>query len=125
MHAVQALTLLIIRVNDLEREVAFYRDGLGMEVTRHVEGRVAQFALPQGGALELTPGGEVVPPVQDRREVQTLPIFRVADVHAVVDRAVRHGARVVNAPFEYNGQWLAYLADPEGHVFGVVAAQSA
>jgi predicted enzyme related to lactoylglutathione lyase len=121
---IEALTLLIIRVKDLDRSVAFYRDGLGMTVTREVEGRVAQFALPKGGALELTPGGEIVPPVADRREVQTLPIFRVADVHAVVHRATEHGATVVNPPFEFNGQWLAYLADPEGHVFGVTAGGS-
>ncbi|GIW06691.1 MAG: hypothetical protein KatS3mg060_1496 [Dehalococcoidia bacterium] len=125
MSLIQGLTLLIIRVKDLDREVAFYRDGLGMDLTRQVEGRVAQFSIPMCGTLELTSGGEIVPPVKDRREVQKLPIFRVANVHDVVERATHHGATVVNEPFEFNGQWLAYLADPEGHVFGISTVMAA
>ncbi|GIW08992.1 MAG: hypothetical protein KatS3mg061_0049 [Dehalococcoidia bacterium] len=122
MSRIEGMTLLIFRVKDVEREVAFYRDGLGLAVTRHVEGRVAQFALPLCGALELAAGGEVVPLAKDRTEVPAVPVFRVANVHEAVEQAVRHGARVVNAPFRVNEQWVAYVADPEGHVVGLASA---
>ncbi|MFN8534592.1 MAG: VOC family protein [Dehalococcoidia bacterium] len=125
MSLIQGMPLYIIRVKDLDREIAFYRDGLGMTLTRHVEGRLAQFTIPTCGTLELLPGGEIVAPVHDRREVQHVAIYRVANVHGVVDRAVQHGATVVNAPFEFNENWLAYIADPEGHVFGLSTMMAA
>ena len=56
------LRILVIRVRDGERAIAFYRDGLGLPVQFAVEGVLTRFRLPDGTLLDL----EIRPAVEPR-----------------------------------------------------------
>jgi hypothetical protein len=43
----------------------------------------------------------------------------VSDVDAVFDGIAGAGARVINRPFDIADGRIAYLCDPEGHLFGL------
>lgn len=45
--------------------------------------------------------------------------FRIADVDAFCQNAMRHGCMVVSAPSEMHGMRVARLVDPEGAEFSV------
>ena len=127
------LTVLTLGVADLERSLAFYRDGLGWPtngiVGREFEhGAVAFFDLQPGLRLALWPrtsiahdtGLAMTPPsatdltlghnVRSRREVD-----------AALARAARAGAAIVKpAADTFWGGYAGYFQDPDGHVWEVV-----
>jgi catechol-2,3-dioxygenase len=70
--------------------------------------------------LVLAPGGRPRPPVRDRLEVANVVMTRVADLDAVLDASAAEGATRVGEVLEFfTGSRAAYLADPEGNLFGV------
>lgn len=126
------VSLITLGVTDLERSVAFYRDGLGLPTegiigTEFEHGAVAFFPLAGGLKLALwaqadlahDTGLPVAPPsptgfalahnVRDRGEVE-----------AVMAAAERAGARVVKpAQDTFYGGFAAYFQDPDGHLWEV------
>lgn len=92
-----------ITVDDWEKAVAFYRDGLGLDP-------VALWT--EHGKAQLLNGGEATLEVFDERQalgVDELEVgrrvsgpvrfaFRVDDVHAVLKRAIEHGGALVHEP---------------------------
>ncbi len=114
---------LAIRVIDLERVGAFYRDVLGLpELARHksTDGgeRSIWLALPGGAflALEKEDGSAVAPPSGAGRLgycVLALRIWR-EQRSAIVGELRRRGAPVV-----HETRWTIYIEDPEGNRIGL------
>lgn len=109
---------VVIRVDDLEREVAFWAAALGY--VRH--GQAPDFALlgPEGGggpnvSLDVVPAGPRVPP--------RIHLDLYADDQAAeVERLLALGAREVHWAKRPADADYVILEDPEGNRFCVVDA---
>jgi len=119
-------------VDDLERAVAFYRDGLGLSTagivgTEFEHGAVAFFQLAGRLRLALWPRASLAhdsgldvrrpsaPDVSIGHNVATAD-----EVDAVMAQAQRAGARVVKAGHEtFWGGYSGYFQDPDGHLWEV------
>lgn len=116
---------MLRRFQDVSRAVAFYRDGLGLEVGRALEGEVYEFHFGHDFIFEVARGGPgPTPIVKDRREAADTPIFDVDDLDATISRLVQHGGMIVNEPFDLPSRRLAYVADTEGHLIGLGMART-
>ena len=127
------LTVLTLGVDDLERAVAFYRDGLGFRtpgiVGREFEhGAVAFFDLQPGLRLALWPRASIahdsgVPERPHSPTELTLGhnVASRAEVNAVMALAERAGARIVKPAAEtFWGGYAGYFQDPDEHLWEVV-----
>jgi uncharacterized protein len=126
------ITLITLGVDDLERAVRFYRDGLGWKTegivgTEFEHGAVAFFDLSGGLRLALFPrenlahdsGLPLSPPattdVAFAHNVRTRE-----EVDAVMAEAERAGARIVKRQIKtFWGGYAGYFQDTEGHVWEV------
>lgn len=129
------ITLLTLAVDDLERAVAFYRDGLGWPTSGIVgaeveNGAVAFFKLESGLKLALWPRESLAADsgLAMRPQARGAPAFSIAhnvasreDVDAAMALAGRAGAVIVKAahPTFYGG-YAGYFQDPDGHLWEVV-----
>jgi predicted enzyme related to lactoylglutathione lyase len=115
------LRILVIRVRDGERAIAFYRDGLGLPVLFAVEGTLTRFQLPDGTLidLEIRPGVAPRPAPGDRAEASESIVLYCDDFEGTLERVVQFGGSVVNPPYPFQDRRLAFFADPEGHVIGL------
>ncbi len=127
------ITLVTLGVDDLDRAVAFYRDGLGLPTTGIVgtefeNGAVAFFNLESGLKLALWPRRSLAAdtglPVQQRSATDFSLAHNVnstAEVDAVMQQAAGAGAVIVKAaqPTFYGG-YAGYFQDPDGHLWEVV-----
>lgn len=126
------ITLLTLGVEDLERAVAFYRDGLGFATrgivgTEFEHGAVAFFDLQDGLKLALWPRSSIAHdtglPEQAPSPVEFTIGHNVADpatVDAVMFQAERAGARILKrAHSTFWGGYAGYFQDPDGHVWEV------
>jgi uncharacterized protein len=127
------LTVLTLGVDDLERAVAFYRDGLGFPSAGIVgrefaHGAVAFFDLRHGLRLALWPRTSLA---HDRRLAVASSgppsislghnVGTRAEVDEVMAQAARAGARVVKpAAATFWGGYAGYFQDPDGHLWEVV-----
>ena len=92
------ITLITLTVDDLERAVEFYRDGLGL---------AADSCLPLGPHC---PTGFVLPH----------NVGSVAEVDAVMAQAVRAGATLTKpAQATFYGGHAGYFQDLDGHLWEV------
>jgi uncharacterized protein len=127
------LTVLTLGVDDLERAVAFYRDGLGFAtqgiVGREFEyGAVAFFDLSGGLRLALWPRTSIahdtgLTPGAPSPTEFTLGhnVASRAEVDAVIASARAAGARIIKAAGEtFWGGYAGYFQDPDGHLWEVV-----
>ncbi len=126
------ITVLTVGVDDLERSLLFYRDGLGLPTqgivgTEFEHGAVAFFDLQHGVKLALWP----------RRSIahdSTLPLqppsateFTIGqnvgsreEVDAVMEQATRAGATITKpAGDTFWGGYAGYFQDPDGHLWEV------
>ena len=125
-----------LSVSDLDRSIAFYRDHLGMRLSRVIESdansklgeivglpgcraRIAHLESEKG-MLELfqylKPRGRI-----RRRNQADLGFshvaFATADVHAEYERLRAAGVRFFGAPVEFRpGAWVVYFQGPDGEV---------
>lgn len=126
------ITLLTLGVDDLERAVAFYRDGLGFAtkgiVGREIEnGAVAFFKLDGGLKLALWPRKSIVADTGLTGEGRSPLEFTLghnvespAAVDEVMARADHAGARLVKpAAKTFYGGYAGVFQDPDGHVWEV------
>jgi catechol 2,3-dioxygenase-like lactoylglutathione lyase family enzyme len=128
------ITVITLGVDDLERSLAFYRDGLGWPtegiVGRELEhGAVAFFDLQDGLRLALWARADIA---HDTGLPQTSPrspteltlghnVSRREDVGTIMDQAERAGARIVKpAQDTFWGGYAGYFADPDDHLWEVV-----
>ena len=126
------LTLITLGVDDLERAVRFYRDGLGLATDGVVGkefayGAVAFFDLQAGLRLALWPRASLAHdtglPVLRFNPTQSSLAHNVAsklEVDGVMAQAEAAGARIVKrAQDTFYGGYAGYFQDPDGHLWEV------
>jgi uncharacterized protein len=126
------ITLITLGVDDLERAVRFYRDGLGLSTegivgTQFEYGAVAFFDLQEGLKLALWPraslahdAGIAVSPRSPTEFSLAHNVRSKPEVDAVMAQAARAGARVVKAAGDtFYGGYAGYFQDPDGHLWEV------
>lgn len=126
------ITLLTLGVDDLERAVAFYRDGLGWPTegivgTEFEHGAVAFFTLESGLKLALWPraslaadAGLAVQPASATDVSIAHNVGSEAEVDAALALAARAGARLVKPAHKtFYGGYAGYFQDPDGHLWEV------
>lgn len=127
------ITVITLGVDDLERAVSFYRDGLGLStagiVGREFEhGAVAFFELQAGVRLAVWPRTSIAHdtaiPVGPRSPAEFTLGHNVnsrEEVAAVMAQAKRAGAVIVKeAQNTFYGGYAGYFQDPDGHLWEVV-----
>ena len=127
------ITVLTLGVDELDRALAFYRDGLGLPTagivgTEFEHGAVAFFELAGGIRLALWPrtslahdsGLPVARPVAPDMSIGHNVASR-AEVDDVMARAENAGARVVVPAHDtFWGGYGGYFQDPDGHLWEIV-----
>lgn len=116
--------LVNIDVDDIDRAVAFYTEGLGLRLARRLfEGTVAELDGP-GLRLHLlakapgtTPGPDAAARQYGRHWTPVHLDFVVDDLEAAVSRAAAAGARLETPPARHAWGGMATMADPFGHGF--------
>lgn len=127
------ITVITIGVDDLERAVRFYRDGLGLKTEGIIgkefeHGAVAFFDVQAGLKLALWPRTSIAHdsgmPLSARSPTEfTLGhnVFSKAEVDAVMKQAQDAGAVVVKpAQDTFWGGYAGYFLDPDQHLWEVV-----
>ena len=127
------LTVLTLGVDDLERAVSFYRDGLGLPTAGIVGeefeyGAVAFFDLQHGVRLAVWPRASLAHdtglPLSSPGAPSVSLGHNVSSREAVDDvmaQAARAGGRVVKAAGPtFWGGYSGYFQDPDGHLWEVV-----
>jgi uncharacterized protein len=127
------ITMLTIGVDDLERSLTFYRDGLGLRTEGIVgqefeHGAVAFFDLEGGLKLALWARNNIahdstVPKSQSSATEFTIGhnVRTKEEVDAVMAQAEGAGAQIVKraAPTFWGG-YAGYFQDPDGHLWEVL-----
>ncbi len=126
------ITLVTLAVDDLERAVRFYRDGLGLAtdgiIGQEFEyGAVAFFELEQGLRLALWPRRSLAHdsglPIGQPSATEFSLAHNVAsraEVDGVMAQARAAGAEIVKPAQEtFYGGYAGYFQDPDGHLWEV------
>ena len=127
------ITVITLGVDDLQRSVAFYRDGLGFPTEGIVgeefeHGAVAFFDLASGLKLALWPRTSIAHDTKLPAGAPNPGEFTLGhnvgskeEVDHVMAEAEKAGARiVVPAHDTFWGGYSGYFQDPDGHVWEVV-----
>ena len=126
------ITFITLAVDDLERAVAFYRDGLGLATNGIVgsefdNGAAAFFNLQSGLRLALWPRRSLAAdcgvPLQAPSATEFSLAHNVgseAEVDALMRQAEGAGATIVKTarPTFYGG-YAGYFQDPDGHLWEI------
>ena len=126
------VTFITLGVDDLERAVAFYRDGLGLTTrgiigTEFEHGAVAFFNLDSGLRLALWPRASLAADSGLPLQAASSTEFALAnnvdsqqEVDAVMQQAARAGATIVKpAQPTFYGGYAGYFQDPDGHLWEI------
>jgi catechol 2,3-dioxygenase-like lactoylglutathione lyase family enzyme len=134
------IDVITLAVGDLDRSLAFYRDGLGLESSGVVAtglvdeetgaaGAIVQFRLRGGLILALYPRSELAkdagvssgPPRTGEFSIAQL-VDDKAEVDALLAQAERAGATLTGRPHDRPwGIYSGYFRDPDGHLWEIVA----
>ena len=127
------VTVLTLGVDDLERALRFYRDGLGLPANGIVgqefeHGAVVFIDLQGGLRLALWPRASIAHdsglPLTPPSATDTTLGHNVssrAGVDAVMAEAEKAGARIVKRAHDtFWGGYAGYFQDPDGHLWEVV-----
>lgn len=131
--------VITLGVGDLDRAVAFYRDGLGLPSegitgTRHPgddehpAGAVAMFTLDDGLILSLYPRSELAKDAGVGVETTSgsgVSIGHIVESRTEVDRVLdfagRAGAQLLGPAHERPwGIYSGYFSDPDGHLWEIL-----
>ena len=128
-----SISVVTLGVDDLERAVAFYRDGLGLETAGIVGaeleyGAVAFFDLQRGLKLAVWPrrslahDAGLVPGVASATDLSLgHNVSSRSEVDTVMAQAEAAGAGIVKrAQDTFWGGYAGYFQDPDGHLWEVV-----
>jgi len=126
------ITLITLGVDDLERAVRFYRDGLGFSTpgvvgTEFEHGAVAFFDLQSGLKLALWPRKSIAhdtgmsPGTPNPTDLTIAHnVSSKAEVDAVMEEAAGAGAVIVKPAHDTVwGGYAGYFQDPDGHLWEV------
>jgi catechol 2,3-dioxygenase-like lactoylglutathione lyase family enzyme len=126
------ITLLTLGVDDLDRALEFYRDGLGLSTrgivgTEFEHGAVAFFDLQPGLQLAIWPRADIAHDAKIARGDHSPTEFTIGhnvrskeEVDAVVEQARLAGARIVKPPANtFWGGYAGYFQDPDDHLWEV------
>lgn len=127
------ITVITLGVDDLERAVRFYRDGLGLPTdgivgTEFAHGAVVFFDLQAGLRLALWPRTSLAHDAGLSLGRPSPTEFSLghnvasqAEVDAVMAQAARAGAQIVKPAQEtFWGGYAGYFSDPDQHLWEVV-----
>jgi uncharacterized protein len=127
------ISVLTLGVADLERSLAFYRDGLGLPtegiVGREFEhGAVAFFNLSGGLRLGIWAEDDIAHDTGLAKSASNPTSFTIGhnvarreEVDKVMAEAVKAGAEVIKtAQDTFYGGYAGYFRDPDGHVWEIV-----
>src|SRR5260370_7950826 len=129
------ISVITLGVNDLEKSLAFYRDGLGLQTTgmigtefkgdeTHPSGAVVMFELQNGVILALYPRTELAKDAKEPVGVASPTEFSIGhlvqnkqEVDALIKRAEAAGATVTDEPHDRpRATYSAYFKDFDGHL---------
>jgi uncharacterized protein len=126
------VTLITLGVDDLERALRFYRDGLGFSTkgivgTEFEHGAVVFIELQAGLKLALWPRADLawdagIPRAPASATELSLGhnVDSKEEVDTVMTQATRAGARIVKpAQQTFWGGYAGYFQDPDGHLWEV------
>ena len=127
------LGVLTIGVDNLERAMAFYRDGLGLHTqgivgTEFERGAVVFFDLEGGLKLALWPRENIAWDATVPRSPQSSTEFTLGhnvrtkeEVDAILAQAANAGGRIVKpGSATFWGGYAGYFQDPDGHLWEVL-----
>ena len=126
------ITFLTLGVDDLERSLAFYRDGLGLP-TRGIVGRefehgaVAFFELQPGLGLALWPRASLEHDSGLHETARSHTEFSIGhnvrsreEVREVLEQARAAGGTIVKEAHDtFWGGYAGYFQDPDGHLWEI------
>jgi catechol 2,3-dioxygenase-like lactoylglutathione lyase family enzyme len=126
------ITILTLGVDDLERAVKFYRDGLGLPTkgiigTQFEHGAVAFFELEAGMKLAVFPRNDLALDAKIDRTPPSRTEFSIGhlvdsknEVDEVMELARKAGARIVKPGQDaFWGGYHGYFEDPDGHLWEI------
>ena len=127
------IKVITLAVEDLERSLAFYRDGMGLETegiigTEFEYGAVVFFHLRSGLILALWPKASLsveanIPLSEIHPGGITLAnnVRSKAEVDDVMAQAARAGATISDpARDRFFGGYSGYFQDPDGHIWEII-----
>jgi len=126
------ITLITLGVEDLQRSVHFYRDGLGWKTqgivgTEFEHGAVAFFDLEGGLKLALWPRKSIAHDTGLSSGAASPTDFTLghnvsskAEVDAAMEQAKKANAVIIKSAHEtFWGGYAGYFQDPDGHVWEI------
>lgn len=122
------ISIITLGVKDLERSLAFYRDGMGLPTSRNASDGIIFFRM-QGTCLALYPYEELATDVSDSFVVEksrfggiTLAhnVRTKSEVEALLERAQKAGAKI-EKPAQKTawGGYSGYFSDPDGYLWEI------
>jgi len=125
--------VLTIGVDDLEKALAFYRNGLGLPTDGIIgkefeHGAVAFFDLQSGVKLAIWARKDIAHDTGIPQTARSASEFTIGhnvnskkEVDAVMEQAKRAGATIVKpAGNTFWGGYAGYFQDPDGHLWEIV-----
>jgi catechol 2,3-dioxygenase-like lactoylglutathione lyase family enzyme len=122
------MSIICLGVEDLERSLRFYRDGLGLPTTRKAEDGIVFFQT-QGTCLELYPYQELAKEVSEDFNVPRSKFSGITIAHNVRTReevdqvlaaAEAAGAKIEKPAVDtFWGGYSGYFSDPDGYLWEV------
>jgi hypothetical protein len=126
------VSTITIGVDDLDRSLRFYRDGLGFPTrgivgTEYEHGAVAFFHLTNGQKLAIWARKDLAHEAKVPLGPRSASEFSLghnvgskAEVDAVIGQAQRAGAMITDPPHaEFWGGYTGSFQDPDGHLWEV------
>jgi catechol 2,3-dioxygenase-like lactoylglutathione lyase family enzyme len=126
------IKVLTLGVDDLERSLAFYRDGMALPTqgiigTEFEDGAVVFFNLNDDLILALYPRAALAKDAKVSARPPSPTEFSIghnvksrADVDAVMKQAEHAGAKITDAPRDrFWGGYSGYFQDPDGHLWEI------
>ncbi|HEY0630146.1 MAG TPA: VOC family protein [Sphingomicrobium sp.] len=126
------IKVLTLTVDDLERSLAFYRDGMGLETKgitgeQFDNGAVVFFHMNDDLILALWPAQSLtndtnIVPTQERTGAVTIGhiVGSKVEVDRVMAQASKAGATIPDPPRDrFWGGYSGYFRDPDGHLWEI------
>jgi uncharacterized protein len=126
------IKVVTLAVEDLDRSLAFYRDGMGLPTqgivgTEFEDGAVVFFDMNEGLKLALYPRAALAKDAKVPVTASGAAEFSIghtvgsqAEVDAVMEQAQRAGATITDPAHDrFWGGYSGYFQDPDGHLWEI------
>lgn len=127
------ITVITLGVDNLEKALVFYRDGLGLTTPGIIgkefeHGAVAFFDLQSGLKLAIWSRNDIAHDTNISKTPHSPTEFTIGhnvnskeEVDAVMEQAKRAGAKIIKgAENTFWGGYAGYFQDPDGHLWEVI-----